>query len=436
MIKRLVLIFGLFMLGQTGFAYDELNLDFFAKFGDDCLVYYINTALENNHDLKKAEAVVEQYRQRVRYSLGAELPSFSVSADYLGVKIPRLDNFHLKENAFILPFSVNYEPDFLLKNRDKTRSAKKACTAALYEEKSVYISLLSDVATVYLNILQYDELIKIQEKYYNLRQKILLSDMKKFERGVIDSTHLNNSSQNLENAKNKLESLKKEQAELLMQLAVLSGISPEGSLDMKRGSFSNFEYQAKIPEEIPSDIIFSRPDVMKAEANLEKAKIDIRIARKEFLPSFNISGLWLFNTIAPGTFFSWDSSLALLFAGATQDIFTGGKKLANLRLQKTKYTELFEEYKQTDLNALKEVNTALCFIKHDKTMEENILSILNYEHKNHDNTKKKYIYGVVSKPEFLESEINLLDKEKDYTSAKTQRLVNYFTLYKASGGKL
>lgn len=86
------------------------------------------------------------------------------------------------------------------------------------------------------------------------------------------------------------------------------------------------EYCTKIPNEIDSDVIFSRPDVLAAENELEKAKIDIRIARKEFLPTFNITGLWVFNTIAHGSFFSWESSLAALLAGASQDIFTGGSQ--------------------------------------------------------------------------------------------------------------
>lgn len=88
-----------------------------------------------------------------------------------------------------------------------------------------------------------------------------------------------------------------------MQLAVLAGISPDCAENLKRGNLASFEYTSKIPEEVQSDVIFARPDVMEAETKLEKAKIDIRVARKEFLPSFNITGIWAFNTIAPGTFF-------------------------------------------------------------------------------------------------------------------------------------
>lgn len=426
------------MFSQSVFAVnrEDLNTDFFKRFNDDCLTYYINTALENNHDLKKAGYVVEQYRQQAKYSLGNELPSFSVSANYLGLKVPKLDNFRLKTNAFVLPFMANYEADLLLKNRDKTRSAKKTYEAEQYEEKGIYISLLSDVATVYTNILQYDELIKNQQTLVSIDNDILISDIKKYSRGVIDTTQLNNSQKNLETSKNELEKLLKERDVLLMQLAVLTGLSPDCTENIKRGSLSKFEYTGDIPSEVQSDVIFARPDVMAAEKRLEKAKIDIRVARKEFLPTFNITGLWAFNTIAPGAFFSWESSLAALLAGASQDIFTGGKKLANLRMQKAKYQELFENYKQTDLKAVKEVNTSLCFVKHDTFIDNNTKSKLVYEIRSFNDTNKKFNRGVISYPEYLNDKSKLVSLQKEAANTKTQRIVNYFTLYKAVGGKL
>lgn len=175
---------------------------------------------------------------------------------------------------------------------------------------------------------------------------------------------------------------------------------------------------------------------MAAEANLEKAKIDIRVARKEFLPSFNITGLWLFNTIAPGTFFSWQSSLAAILAGATQDIFKGGMKVANLRIQKARYEQLFEVYRQTDLTAVKEVNDALCIIKYDTNVDNNTITYLNLQKRDFLDMRKKLSQGVISYPEFLSEQERLLNIEQNQTQTKTQRIADYLTLYKAVGGKL
>ena len=55
---------------QCAFAVDvqELNIDFFKRFNDENLNCYIQQALNNNHDLKKAGQVVEQYRQLVGWA--------------------------------------------------------------------------------------------------------------------------------------------------------------------------------------------------------------------------------------------------------------------------------------------------------------------------------------------------------------------------------
>ena len=438
MIKKILLLSSLLFFAQTCFAMDinELNIEFFNRFNDENLNCYIQQALNNNHDLKKAEHVVEQYRQQVKYSLGKELPSFSVSANYLGIKVPELDNFQLKDNAFILPFMANYEADLLLKNRDKTRAVKKSYEAAKSDEKAIYLALLSDVATVYTNILQYDDLIEKQAEILKNQEEILERSNKKFERGVISTTELNNAKKNVETAESSLKKMKKKREAAMMQLAVLTGNSSSNISEMKFGTLENFEYSGEIPEEISSEVIFARPDVRASEAKLEKAKIDVRVARKEFFPRFNIVGIWAFNTIAPGTFFSWESSLAAILAGATQDIFKGGMKVANLKIQKAKYEELFEDFNQTNLEAVKEVNTALCIIKHDKQIEENTKNELKLETEIFSNAQRKFSQGVISEPEYLAEENRLINTQTDYAQAKTQRIVNYFTLYKALGGQL
>lgn len=438
MYKKILISLSLLLCSNYVFAIErtELNTEFFDNFNDGCLSQYINEAIENNHTAKQATARVEQYRQQTKSSLGRELPSLSVGANYLGIKVPDLDNFQLKTNAFILPFIANYEADILLKNRDKTKSTKKSYEASKQDEKAIYIALLTDVATTYTNILQYDEIINKQKELVNISQEILENNNRKFERGVINSTVLNNSKKELEAVKNELENYKKQREIILMQLAVLTGTSPENKDDIQRGKLNDFDYQKTIPTEITSDVIFSRPDVIAAETILEKAQIDIRIARKEFLPTFNITGLWAFNTIAPGNFFSWESSLAALMAGAMQDIFTGGRKIASLKFQKAKYEELFENYKQVSLEAVKEVNTALCIIKHDINIDNNTNYQLIYETKNYNNSQKMLNRGVISNNEYLSAKKKYIIAEIQKSQTKTQRIVNYYTLYKATGGKL
>jgi len=435
MFKKIILTFGLTVLMPV-FAIDraELNLNFFSEFNDKCLENYINQALNNNHDLKTATLRVDEYRTKIKYSFANELPAAGVYANYLGIKVPQLDNFELQKNAFILPFMANYEADLFLKNHDKTGSVKKSYEAEKYKEKAVYIALLSDVASSYTNILRYDKLIAAQEKSVDFAEQIMDRNQRKYEWGVINSAELNSSIQKFEDCKNNLANMEKERAALICNFAVLCGINPNEPI--ARGKLDDFEYSGNIPAELTSDVIFARPDVMQAEKNLEKAKIDVRIARKEFLPRFNITGVWAFNTIAPGTFFSWESSLAMILAGASQDIFTGGRKIANLKIQKTRYEELFEQYRQTDLNAVKEVNTTLCLIKQDTKIDNNTINKFNLEVKKFSDAQQKYNRGVISYPDYLQNAQNYLLVQEENANTKSQRIADYITLYKVSGANL
>ena len=183
------------------FAVDrnDLNAEFFTRFNDDYLFQYINEAIDNNHNAKQATIRVEEYRQGVKSQFANELPSLSVAANYLGLHVPEITPAfnNIRKNSFVLPFVVNYEADFLLKNRDKTKSAKKSFEMSKFDEQSVYLALLSDVATVYTNILEYDKLIEEQEKIVANYIQILNDDNKKLSRGVINTTELNNSTSKL-----------------------------------------------------------------------------------------------------------------------------------------------------------------------------------------------------------------------------------------------
>ena len=61
---------------------------------------------------------------------------------------------------------------------------------------------------------------------------------------------------------------------------------------------------------------------------------------------------------------------------------------------------------------------------------------LNLETKNLNSADKMLSRGVISKSQYKISENQYINKDMDLTKAKTQRLVNYYTLYKTVGGKI
>ena len=59
---------------------------------------------------------------------------------------------------------------------------------------------------------------------------------------------------------------------------------------------------------------------------LEKTGIDVRVARKEFLPSINIGGLALFNARDLGSLLTTNNAIWGLTGGLITDLSLGGRK--------------------------------------------------------------------------------------------------------------
>lgn len=411
-----------------------VNIDWWDNFSDPYLKCYILQAIENNHDVKKASWQVEEYKQQVKLQFSQELPTLSTGTTYV------LNHFQdvfigTKNNIFAVPFIASYEADIFLKNHDKTKSSKKAYESSKFQEQSVYISLASDVATTYINAIKFEKQIRIQQDFVNVKKEELRREEAKYKRGTASIPELNDYKKAYENAKSDLDSFIKSRDKALNQLAVLIGESPENACSLKRNIWDNLSYNATIPTEICSDVVFSRPDILASEANLEKANIDVRVARKEFLPRINIIGIYAFTNLGSTSFGTWNSTLAALIAGATLDLFKGGYKVANLKLNKAKYEEMFEAYRQADLTALKEVNDSLLIIREDSKINQNTYKNLETQEDNYRRAQKSYKNGVISYPNLLSQEEQLLNMQQNQINTKTTCFIDYITLYKSIGGK-
>lgn len=412
-----------------------VNISWWDNFSDPYLKCYIIQAIEHNHDVRKASWKVEEYKQFVKYQFASELPSLSVGGAYIGNHLP--DTIKGTKSAiFAVPFIASYEADIFLKNHDKTKSSNKTYEASKFQEQSIYISLASDVATTYINIIKFDKQIELQQCILNAKAEELKRELARYTRGVTSVPKVNNIKKEYESTKSSLDELEKSRDKSLNQLAVLIGEPPENCSCLKRGTFDCFDYKAQIPASISSDVVFSRPDIMAAEADLEKSKIDVRVARKEFLPRINVNGIYSLDNIGSSGFGTWNSTIAAILVGATMDLFKGGAKVANLKINKARYEQMFEAYRQTDLNAIKEVNDSMLIICYDTRIDENAKKNLISQKDNYKRAEKSYKSGVISYTSLLSECEQVLSMEKNEVNAKSNRLVDYITLYKAVGGKL
>lgn len=414
------------------YKFNYVNMNWWGNFNDDLLNGYIEKAVLNNYDLKMATINVEEYYQNVRLQFANELPS-AVGGFGPGVfKAPGMTN---TSSAFGLPIIVQYEADIFLKNHNKTKAVKKLYEGSKLDERAAYISVASAVGSTYFNIINLDKMISLQEQIVNIRQEIYNLMLIRNKEGLTSTADTVKANKALVAGQTDLIELKKNREKMLNQMCVLIGESPENANLIKRNSLDSINYQLAIPSEIPSEIITQRPDYMKAELMVEKAGIDVKVAKKEFLPSINILGGALFNAGDIGSLFTTKNMLLGVGGGLMTPLFQGGSLIANLKLKKATYERILQDYYKTNLTAIQEVNDALVASRLDKDKMTQTTKQYNLEKSDYKYNEKKFNQGTISKLDLIQYQENLLTIEKLVAQQKVECMTDAISLYKATGSK-
>lgn len=414
------------------YKFNYVNMNWWGNFNDDLLNGYIEKAVLNNYDLKMATINVEEYYQNVRLQFANELPS-AVAGFGPGVfKAPGMTN---TSSAFGLPVIVQYEADIFLKNHNKTKAVKKLYEGSKLDERAAYISVASAVGSTYFNIINLDKMISLQEQIVNIRQEIYNLMLIRNKEGLTSTADTVKANKALVAGQTDLIELKKNREKMLNQMCVLIGESPENANSIKRNSLDSINYQLAIPSEIPSEIITQRPDYMKAELMVEKAGIDVKVAKKEFLPSINILGGALFNAGDIGSLFTTKNMLLGVGGGLVTPLFQGGSLIANLKLKKATYERILQDYYKTNLTAIQEVNDALVASRLDKDKMTQTTKQYNLEKSDYKYNEKKFNQGTISKLDLIQYKENLLTIEKLVAQQKVECMTDAISLYKATGSK-
>lgn len=413
------------------YKFNDVNLNWWKDYNDDILEGYIVKAIDNNQDLKIATLRVEEARQNVKLQFANELPTASVGVSPLLYKMPGVTN---SEGAFSVPIMVSYEADLFLKNHDKTKSKKKLLEVSKFNERAAYIAVASSVGSAYFNIVKLDKLISIQNEIIKDRKQIYTLMKERNKQGITSTADLVRADKAYVMATVDLSDLKKAREIMLNNLAVLIGESPNNINELKRISYDELKTQRPIPNEISSDVIINRPDYLAAEKQVEKAGIDVRVAKKEFLPKIDILGLAVFMATSSANSMSWANGLAALGGQAMLPIFTGGAKFANLRLNKNRYEQVLQTYYKTNLVAIQEVNDSLSSLKLDSEKHQKNLKSLEMQKADFKYMQTRYNQGVISGLDLIQQRENILVLRKTVVSSKTECYIDQISLYKARGG--
>ena len=428
---------------QTETPHDEntivyLNLDWWANYNDDILIQHLKELYEANYDLKNADLKVKENEKLVKIQFANELPQVSfdgfISRDFRS-SIQRYGNMTIPsyaQNNFQLPLTASYEVDIWGKNRLKTKSSEQYLEIVKQAQRAAYISLTSGFAADYFNLIKCDKLLSIQNELIDVQNEITNKTEEKYKSGLATLNDYLAEKKFLTTLKEEKNNLENKQDVLVNSLRVYLSKNDE---DIERTDYSEINLIQNLPLELNSDIIENRPDYIQQEANIKRAGYDVRIAKKDLLPSFIIFGQLGFNAYRLNSLFNKYSQVYNAGIMPSFDLFSGGRKLAFLKFKNYQYDEALNDYKKTILEDIKEVNVSLHEYKTSQKNYNESLDRLNIQNITFNLMKDKQEIGAASELDVLYDKEAYLITQKDEVSNKINCLISSITLYKAAGGK-
>lgn len=415
-----------------------MNLTWWQKFNDQKLNDYLMTIYKNNPDLKIATIKNKQSQQVMKQAFANQLPQlyfngtmqreFTGSTQRFGeVVIPDYNQAH-----YILPLTMSYEVDLWGENYLKTKSLKKQIEMTIQDERASYISISSNFASNYYTLVGIDKLIQNQKDLLEIEQNIVNLEEQKYNSGLCPIAEVLSEKQSLTQMQERLNSLEERQDIVVNQL-----ITQLGDRMLTKIDRSNYDSISAIPtpNEISTEYIGNRPDVQKAELYIQKTGIDIKVARRDFLPKFRVYGQIGFNSYDWCRMFAPHTFLSTAGVAPSLDLFTGGYKKAILKYNKLEYEKALQIYEKAILTSIQELNDAMMSIKTANSNYEKSKERFNLEKEKLDLSNNQYKIGGRAKLDNMKDQQNILIVEEDMVTNNINRVISTINLYKATGGK-
>jgi len=409
------------------------NLDWWDLFGDERLNELIRLALEQNRDMAIAISRIEEARAALGFVRSDQYPQFEVSAGAnRGNTIPGTGVTLPISNSFVLAGNLSFELDLWGKLRRSTEAAQAELLATVDAGNSVMITLIADVASAYLLLLDIDERVLIAERTLRTRNDSLSIIQARFDRGTVALIDVNQAEIEKYDAQAQLFSLQREDVFAENLLSILLGQHPGSIIRDRRGIYSM--QPIDVPAGLPSDLLERRPDVRVAEQQLAAQTARIGVAEAIRFPSLSLTGSLGLASDELSGFFSSDNKTWGLSAGLIAPVFNAGRNKRRVEVEVARTEQALLNYEQTVLQSLREVEDALISVE---TFEREALARDKQQQSAASAamlSRARYDGGVTSYLEVLESERSLFRAELLASSTHREHLVSYVTLYKALGG--
>lgn len=414
------------------------NTLWWEQFQDSVLNDLIRTALNENKDVKIAAARVEEYQGRYGEThsrrfpqIGSGLQGQRAKAPLNSGPVPLTSGTNPIYENYQAVLGVSWELDIWGRLRRLDEAARAELLATEEGRRAVILSLVSAVATSYVNLRDLDRELEIARATVKLRSDSYEIFKLRYTASVVSEMELAQSQSEYERALSTVPRLEALAAQQENALAVLLGRNPG---PLVRGRALGQLTLPSVPSGLPSAVLEQRPDLRQAELNLIAANARIGAAKALYFPTISLTGLVGSVSNQLSDLFTGPAETWSYAAAASLPIFTAGGIAGQVQQARAIQQQYLLTYQQAIQSAFKDVENALIASQKSReqlaTQARQIDALRTYARL----ANLRYDNGYTSYIEVLDAERTLFDVELSYANTQGAVLTAMIDLYKATGG--
>lgn len=414
-----------------------INTTWWKNYGDEKLNLLIEETLKNNDDLKLAVARIEEARHRLGFAEADRFPAINAHATASRQRTSAEASQFGREstdNYFYLAAEVAYELDLWGEIKNRRDASLSVLLSTKASKEALKLSLVSNVATVYFNLVSLGRQVRTTENILNSYKEIYEFRQKQYKHGVLDEMVVQQAKAQYDSVKILLENLKEQDAVLKSALSLLLGRTPNEIFDNLHNINLKLPDPIAVPAMLPSRLLSNRPDIVQAEESLKAANFQIGVAKAAYFPSISLTGALGLHSFELDNLMQSSARMWNIGGNLIEPVLDFGRINSNVKITQAQQKEAVVQYVKTVKTAFKEVYDALIKIKtsgnklsaQEDEMKalERILTLAN----------KKYDVGVTDYLTVLDAQRGYLNASLNLISLQSEVINNQIILYKVLGG--
>jgi NodT family efflux transporter outer membrane factor (OMF) lipoprotein len=348
----------------------EIPARWWELFRSQALDRWIREGLANSPTLGAAEATLRRAQEIRRARAGDLLPGVdgSVNASRQKPSGASFGEANLRINPFTL-YNASVDVSYTLDLFGRTRRELEALQARVdyqgFQLEGACLTLTSNIVTAAILEASLRGQLQATREILAAQEEQLGMIEKQFELGGIARTDVLAQRASLAQTRATLPPQEKRLAQTRHLLAVLAGRFPGDTADLPEFDLKDFLLPEELPVSLPSSLARQRPDIRSAEELLHAASAAVGVATANLYPQVTLSGQYGTTAMRIEDLFRPGSAVWGFGAGLLQPIFHGGALEASRRAEVAGYDQAAAQYRETVLQAFREVADVLRALEYD-----------------------------------------------------------------------